>query len=389
MLFRNANLVLPDRIIPRGSLRIRNGIIVAIVDHDIAPLPDDEVYEVEGRFLAPGFIDLHIHGAMHRDAMEADPAAFRTICEYHAAGGTTALALTTVTATADRIFHTLHAVRKFREEEPTGARVLGVHIEGPYFSKEKPGAHPIELIRNPSSAEYERWLSLEDCITQMTLAPELPGAIKLIETLVQAGIRVSGGHSNAWDEEAAEALAHGMRQVTHTFNCMSTMRRRGPYRAAGLLEFAMSEPDILCELIADGRHVSPTLMRMLYQAKGRDGIALITDAAAGAGLAEGESFRLGQIEGIVQNDVALTADGKALCSSTATMIRCVRNMVQVVGVPFADAIRMATLNPARALRLDEHKGVLREGADADLVIIADTLEICATFVGGKQVYRAS
>ena len=292
--------------------------------------------------------------------MEADPAAFRTICEYHAAGGTTALALTTVTAAADRIFHVLHAVRKYREEEPTGARVLGVHIGGPYFSKDKPGAHPIDLIRNPSSAEYERWLSFDDCITQMTLAPELPGAIKLIETLVQAGIRVSGGHSNAWDEEAAEAFAHGMRQVTHTFNCMSTMRRRGPYRAAGLLEFAMSEPDILCELIADCRHVSPTLMRMLYQAKGRDGIALITDAAAGAGLAEGESFMLGQIEGVVKDEVALTADGKALCSSTATMIRCVRNMVQVVGVPFADAIRMATLNPARALRLDEHKGALRE-----------------------------
>src|SRR3954471_13556716 len=319
MLFRNANLILPDRIVPRGSLRTRGDKIVAVADHDVAPLQDDEVYDVKGRFLSPGFIDLHIHGAMNRDAMEADPAAFRIICDYHASGGTTALALTTVTATADRIFRVLHAVRKFREEEPTGSRVLGVHIEGPYFSKDKPGAHPIDLIRNPSPAEYERWLSFDDCITQMTLAPELPGAIKLIETLVQAGIRVSGGHSNAWDEEAAEAFAHGMRQVTHTFNCMSSTRRRGPYRVAGLLEFAMSEPEILCELIADTRHVSPTLTRMLYQAKGPDGIALVTDAGGGAGLAEGETFTLGQIDGVVKGGVALTADGHALCSSTSTM----------------------------------------------------------------------
>ncbi len=146
----------------------------------------------------------------------------------------------------------------------------------------------------------------------------------------------------------------------------------------------MSEPDILCELIADCRHVSPTLMRMLYHAKGPDGIALVTDAAAGAGLAEGERFHIGEIEGVVENDVAVTADGKALCSSTATMDRLVRNMVQVVGAPLHEAVRMATLNPARALRIAERKGVLAAGADADLVVLTDDLQVSETYVAGDK-----
>ncbi len=386
MLFRNAHLVFPDRIRPRGSVRVREGKITAVVEHDLAPEAGEEVVDAAGHFLAPGFIDLHIHGALRRDSMEADPAAYRTICRYHAAGGTTALALTTVCATDAQILRVLVAVQAFRAEPPVGAQVLGVHVEGPYFSPEKPGAHRIDLIRNPKPAEYERWLVHADAITQMTLAPELPGALALIEELVQAGIRVSGGHSDAWDEDAAAGFAHGMRQVTHTFNCMSSQRRRGAYRVAGLLEFALSEPEILCELIADARHVAPTLMRMLYQAKGPDGIALVTDAAAGAGLVEGEHFHLGEIAGVVENDVALTADRKALCSSTATMDRLVRNMVQLVGAPLHEAVRMATLNPARALGRHEQKGVLATGADADLVLLTDTLEVAATYVGGQCVY---
>ncbi len=382
MLFTNARLILPDRLTAAGSVRVRGASIESVSTAALPPEDGEEVLDLRGQFLAPGFIDLHIHGALRRDAMEATDEAFETICRYHAAGGTTALALTTVTATNERIVATLQAVKRYRQQSPRGAQVLGVHIEGPYFSREKPGAHPLELIRHPSPAEYGRWLEYADDITQMTVAPELPGALELIETLEQSGIRSSGGHSDAWDEEAAAAFARGMRQVTHTFNCMSTMRRRGPFRAGGLLEFALSESEILCELIADGKHVSPTLMRMLYQAKGPDGIALVTDAAAGAGLADGEHFNLGEIEGVVDDDVALTADRHALCSSTATMIRLVRNMVQIVGAPLHEAVRMATLNPARALGLEKTKGVLAEGADADLVVLGDDLEVTHTYVGG-------
>jgi N-acetylglucosamine-6-phosphate deacetylase len=386
MLFSNARLILPDRL-ATGHVRVRDAKIAEISTVPLQTGSGEESIDLGGKFLAPGFIDLHIHGALHRDAMEATDEAFRTICRYHAAGGTTALALTTVTTTSERIVATLEAVKRYRREPATGAQVLGVHVEGPYFSKEKPGAHPLELIRNPDPAEYGAWLEYADDITQMTVAPELPGALELIEELGARGIRASGGHSDAWDDEAAAAFARGMRQVTHTYNCMSSTRRRGPYRAGGLLEFALSEPEILCEVIADGCHVSPTLLRMAYQAKGPDGIALVTDAAAGAGLPEGAHFNLGLIEGVVHDNVALTADGHALCSSTATMIRLVRNMVQIVGAPLHEAVRMATLNPARALGLEGRKGVLAEGADADLVVLTDDLEVAATYVGGVKIER--
>ncbi|HEX8297356.1 MAG TPA: N-acetylglucosamine-6-phosphate deacetylase [Chthoniobacteraceae bacterium] len=388
MLLRNARLILPDRL-TQGHLRISAGKISALLTGDAVLLPEEEVLDLSGKFLAPGFIDLHLHGALRRDTMEANADAFAAICRYHARGGTTSVALTTITATTDEILRVLRAAEAYRTAPaPDGAQVLGVHLEGPYFSPEKPGAHRRDLIRNPQRAEWEQFLPHADVLTQITIAPELPGALELIETFSRAGIRVSGGHSDAWAEEASAAFAHGMRQVTHTFNCMSSARRRGPFREAGLLEFALSEPEILCEVIADGRHVSPTLLRMLYQAKGPAGIALITDATAGAGLAEEERFSLGQIACVVRGAVGLTADGQALAGSTAEMIRCVRGMVEFAGVPLTEAVQMATLNPARALGLEQRKGLLAIGADADLVVFDDDFRVTQTFVAGRPVFGA-
>ncbi|MEI8233854.1 MAG: N-acetylglucosamine-6-phosphate deacetylase [Verrucomicrobiota bacterium] len=386
LLFKNARLVFPDRIEPRGDLRVADGRIAAI-GPALTPEPGDMVQELGGRLLAPGFIDIHLHGALGRDAMEATSEAFEAICRHHATGGTTALALATVAAPTPAIVRVLDAAAAYRREPHDGAQLLGIHVEGPYFSPEKRGAHRPECLRNPTPADYAPLLERADALTQMTLAPELPGALALIEALRARGVRVSGGHSNAWDEEACAAFAHGMEGVTHTFNCMSSSRRRGPYRVAGLLEFALSEPGILCELIADGRHVSPTLMRMLYHAKGPEGIVLVTDATAGTGLPEKTPFQLGEIGCVVRDGVGLTAGGSALAGSTSPMIHLVRTLVQSAGVPLAEALRMASLNAARALSLP-HKGALAPGADADLVLLSDTLEVVATFVQGRRVYRA-
>ena len=384
MILANARLLFPDRL-ARGHMRVLNGKIGMISEQALEPLAGEPVIDLAGQFLAPGFIDLHIHGARNRDTMEASADAFAAICRHHAGGGTTALTLTTVTATSATIERVLRSAQAYRAQPASdGAQLLGVHIEGPYFSREKPGAHRLELIRNPRREEWEPWLE-SGLVTQMTVAPELPGALELIEALAQRGIIASGGHSDAWDEEASAGFAHGMRQATHTFNCMSSARRRGPFRVAGLLEFVMSEPEVLCELIADARHVSPTLMRLLYHAKGADGIALVTDAAAGAGLAQGDAFQLGDIACVVRDGVSLTADGKALASSVAGMIDLVRNMVQLVEVPLAEAVRMATLNPARALGIESRKGCLAIGADADLVSFTDDFRVTRTFIAGRDV----
>ncbi len=402
VIFRNGRLIFPDAIRDGFEVVAHDGKIVAVRDETNERA--DDVIDLEGNYLAPGFIDLHIHGAVGRDTMEATPEAFRVICDYHATGGTTSLLLTTATAPIEKILRVLQAARDCSRPAQSGrltgatpeslarprrqsavatAQILGVHLEGPFISKQKPGAQMAEFIRDPSPELTRQLLEFQDVIRLVTLAPELPGALSLIEQLRGRNIRVSGGHSNAWDEEARAAFDHGMRQVTHTFNCMSSARRRGPYRVAGLLEFAMSEPQILCELIADGHHVLPTLMKMLYRAKGAAGIALVTDATAGAGLPNESHFQLGGIDCVVKDGVCFLANGSALAGSATRMIDLVRTMLRSTGISLPEAIQMATANPARALGLEERKGFLKAGADADFAVISPEFEVVRTVVAGS------
>jgi N-acetylglucosamine-6-phosphate deacetylase len=314
--------------------------------------------------------------------MEASMDAFRAICDYHASGGTTSLLLTTATAPIDTIADVVKAIRDCRSSIQ---QIAGAHVEGPFISKAKPGAQRVEFIQDPTPQRFAPLLEYSDVIKRMTLAPELPGALDLIDQLVKREVDVSGGHSDAWDEQARAAFEHGMRSVTHTFNCMSSARRDGIYRKAGLLELALSEPEILCELIADGHHVSATLMKMLYRAKGAYGTCLVTDATAGAGLPAGSRFSLFGRECIVENGVCLLADRSALAGSAARMIDLVRTLVQDAGVQLSEAITMATKTPARAIGL-KTKGSLEIGADADFAILSRDLEVVQAFVGGDEVF---
>ena len=228
-------------------------------------------------------------------------------------------------------------------------------------------------------------MKFTDILKRVTLAPEIDGALDLIEALTRAHVSVSGGHSDAWDEQARAGWERGMRSVTHVFNCMSSARRRDAYRVAGLLEFVLAEPSIHCELIADGHHVSPTLMKMLYRAKGADGVSLVTDATAGAGLANGAHFRLADTECVVRDGACFLADGSALAGSAARMIDLVRTMVAQVGLPIHEAIRMATSNPAREIGL-KAKGRIEVGADADFVVLSHDMKVVRTIIGGRQVW---
>ena len=378
MIFTNARLIFPDGICDGFEIVVQEGKIAAIRDRSLAHRKD-EVIDLNGNYLAPGFIDLHVHGALGRDTMEASAEAFRAICDFHASGGTTSLLLTTATAPLDEIVKVLQAVRDCRQAIRP---IVGVHVEGPFISKAKAGAQRAEFIQDPSPAAVRQLLEHADVLKRVTIAAELPGALEAIELFRARGISVSGGHTDAWDEEARAAFDRGMRSVTHTFNCMSTARRRGVYRVAGLLEFALSEPDISCELIADSHHVSPTLMKMLYSAKGPHGICLVTDAIAGAGLPERSQFALFGKDCIMENGVCLLADHSALAGSAARMIDLVRIMVREVNVPLNEVIAMATENPARAIGLNT-KGRLSVGADAELVVLSPQLDVVRTFCSGE------
>jgi N-acetylglucosamine-6-phosphate deacetylase len=381
MILTNARLIFPGG--------IRDGLEVVVSDGRITELRqagyvgEKDVVDLAGNYLAPGFIDLHIHGAVGRDTMEGSAKAFRAICDYHASGGTTSLLLTAATSPIKTIVKVINAVRDCRSSI---SQIAGVHVEGPFISKAKAGAQRETLMRTPTPKTYEPLLECADVIRRMTLAPELPGAIALIDELRERNIDPSGGHSDAWEEDARAAFEHGMRSVTHVFNCMSMSRRRGRDRVAGLLEFALSEPEIICELIADGHHVSPAMMKMLYRAKGPRGICLVTDATAGAGLPEGSKFSLYHNKCIVEGGVCLLADRSALAGSASRMIDLVRTMVTNVNVPLNEAVAMATDTPAYMIGLTT-KGQFKIGGDADLVVISPELEVVQTFVAGEEIFR--
>src|SRR5213083_1046494 len=360
MIFTNARLIFPDGVRDGLELVAEEGKITAIREQTQSG--GEGVINLQGNYLAPGFIDLHVHGALGRDTMEASAEAFRAICDFHASGGTTSLLLTTATAPIEKIMAALNAVRDSthrggRGSHPTSV-IAGVHAEGPFISKAKCGAQREEFIQVPSPARVQQLLDHADVIKRVTIAPELSGALEAIENFQTRGISVSGGHSDAWDEEARAAFERGMRSVTHTFNC---------------------------ELIADGHHVSPTLMKMLYYAKGPGGICLVTDATAGAGLPDGSRFSLFGNDCIVDGGVCLLADRSALAGSAARMIDLVQTMVNEVEVPLHEALAMATENPARAIGL-ERKGRLAIGTDADLIVLSRELEVLRTFVGGDEIF---
>src|SRR5438067_7594147 len=242
MIFRNARLIFADGIREGLEIVTQQGKIAEIRQQTKAPAND--IANLDGNYLAPGFVDLHVHGAVGRDTMEASEEAFRAICGFHASGGTTSLLLTTATAPIDAIVDVVKAVRNCRSSIK---QVVGVHVEGPFISKIKCGAQRVEFIQSPSPVAVQLFLGHADVIKRITIAPELPGALEAIEKFHTREISVSGGHSNAWDDEAQAASARGMSSVTHIFNCMSSARRRGIHRVAALLEFGLSEPTVLCE----------------------------------------------------------------------------------------------------------------------------------------------
>jgi N-acetylglucosamine-6-phosphate deacetylase len=381
MIFTNARVIFPDAVREGLAVTVRAGKIVEIGP---AVADSNDTVDLHGDFLAPGFVDLHVHGGNGHDAMEATAEAFGAIYDYHASGGTTSLLLTTATAPFPEILLALTQIGKLRGRIPG---IAGAHVEGPFISRDYAGAQNPEFICEANAELIGCLLEHRDVIKRITIAPEIRGAMTAMRDLSEAGIVVSGGHSNAWEEEARAAVGNGMRSVTHTFNCMSSARRRGTKRIAGLLEVALSEPKICCELIAEEHHVSPALMKLLYCAKGVPGICLVSDATAGAGLADGSLFQLGGRNCVAKDGACFLADEPVLAGSASRLIDLVRMMMREVALPLPEVIAMASLNPARDAGLAD-KGEIAVGKDADLVVLSPDLEVLQTYVAGNPSFRA-
>ncbi|MGQ9631863.1 MAG: N-acetylglucosamine-6-phosphate deacetylase [bacterium] len=392
LFFVNGRIITPFRTIEGGGLEVRGGEIGRVAPMAELDIPGGaEIIDVGGNFIAPGFIDIHVHGGGGADTMDASVPALERISEIHAKGGSTAILPTTSAGDVNGIFPILDAVREAKRREVRGAKILGVHLEGPYFSHEQRGAQDPRYIKDPDPAEYSKILDYSDDILRFSAAPELRGGLELGRELRRRGIVASIAHSNATYDEVLKALEAGYTHVTHLYSGTSGVRRINLYRVAGVIESAYLLDDLTVEIIADGKHLPPSLLLLVVKTKGADRVSLITDAMRAAGMPPGE-YTIGASEDgqsvVVEDGVAKLPDRTAFAGSVATMNALVRNMVDLVGVPLQDAVRMASLSPAKVLRLDSRKGSLAEGKDADIVVFDEGVNIWMTIVEGRVVYRA-
>ena len=320
----NARLVLEDQIVDKGLVLVKDDLIDT-VDQGVPPDRYERI-DAKGHFLAPGFIDLHVHGGRGSEFLDATADAFLTAADFHLSGGTTALCPTAATATYNHFDSFLQAweIAKNRSK----VRLLPVHLEGPHLAPSKAGAQDPKLMSAPGTEQRDWMLSRAQNISQITIAPEVPGALQFIAAVTRAGVTMSAGHTEASDEDMRAAVDVGLTKVTHLFNAMSTARKRGLFRQAGTLEFALSDEKTFCELVADGFHVSPTLLKLAYRAKGSERIALVSDCLAGGGLPEGSKFQLGSLPCKVGPGYCLLEDESALAGSLARMIDLVRTITQ-------------------------------------------------------------
>lgn len=375
MYIQNAKIIYPDRI-ESGSVSIQDQRITGI--NGEIPDKNDMIIDGQGLYLAPGFIDIHIHGAGGHDTMEGTPEALDSIATTIAAQGTTAFLPTTMTTPVDRINHALRAIGQRRDGGGPGAQVLGAHLEGPFISGAAIGAQNPAYLQEPSIDVYQAMTEgCGDVPVSITMACELEGSDALITYLAGQGLVVSIGHSNATYEEVCRAVAAGASHTTHLFNGMSGLHHREP----GVVGATFDLEALTTEVITDGIHISWPVLRTTFRQKGTDQVCLISDAMMACGMPDGV-YELGGQEVIVADKAARLRTG-SLAGSVLTLREAVRNVTRHCGIPLHEAVKMATLNPARFCGVDDHKGRIAPGYDADLVLFDEDFQIKQVIIGGK------
>ena len=385
MLTITGNVVTPDGLIPSGALTINDSGTIAEASQTRTASRQSMDFDMPGFLVLPGFVDVHVHGGGGADFMHGTPDAARQIARTHARFGTTSLLATTLTASREDTNKAVEAARTVLADPGEGeARVLGIHLEGPYICAVKRGAQPAQFVRTPDAEEFAYWIALSNnTVRKITLAPEVPGAEEIIRLAHSSSITASLGHTNATAAEAEAAIGWGVTSATHLFNAMTEMHHREP-GAAGA---ALARPEIVCEVIADGVHLDPLIVRLTVAAKGPLGVVLITDAIEGAAMPNGE-YQIGGHPIFVRDGTAAFADG-TLAGSVLTMNRAFTNLRRFApAVSLADAARMSSGNALRQMGLSHRLGTLAPGMTADVVILhPDTGEVEATLVSGKVAYR--
>lgn len=382
ILIHNARVILPTAVYERGWLLSQGRQITRIGKGPAPDFAGAETIDAGGLTLIPGFIDVHVHGAVGHETMDANPDGLRAMARFYAQHGVTGFLPTTWTAARDLIMPALEMIAEMRGPQPAGATILAAHLEGPFINVEKRGAQRAQDVRRADRAEALAYLDL-GVIRLLVLAPEFEENRWLISESVQRGVTVSLAHTSATYQQVVEAAALGLSHATHTYNAMTGLNHREP----GTLGAVMTLHDIYCELIADNIHVHPAAMRILFAAKGPDRIVLITDSVRSAGMPEGQ-YQIDERTVMVKDGAVRLPDG-TLAGSTLTMDRALRNFMQATGQPLENIWQVSSLNAARSLHMAAQKGSLEVGKDADFVLVDEHINVHLTVAEGRVVHRAS
>jgi N-acetylglucosamine-6-phosphate deacetylase len=394
LIFLGGTIILPNGLLLNGAVVVEGDRITRV----LPPTAEidrggSEVHPLNGVYLSPGFVDLHVHGGAGADFMDGTAEAFRTVCQAHLRHGTTSLLPTTTVARHEQHLAFLQTCRELMHAGTDGARILGAHLYGPYFAREARGCHPADPVRPPKPAEFEQYLAFADAIATATVAPELPGAEAFVRACRSRGIVCNAGHSHATFAQMEAAVAWGLRHVDHLFCAMSDrarLRQTQTYpMRGGVLEATLYFDGLTTEVIADGKHLNRELLLLAYKIKGPDRLALVTDCNRALDMPDGE-YLFGPLDGgerIVKRDgVGLMPDGSALASSVVGMDHCVRTFHQLTGVPLHEVVRMASLTPARILGRDRELGSIEPGKQADVLVLDRELNVRDVYLNGERVH---
>jgi N-acetylglucosamine-6-phosphate deacetylase len=386
LAIKGGAVVTANEVIESGVVLCEDGRIKAVGSAGaIEPEPGSQIIDAAGRVVMPGFIDTHFHGSGGDDVMANGAEGIRRISRALLKFGTTGYLATTIAARHEELMRAVEDTIAAEEDDPRAAEILGLHIEGPYINPKFKGAQPEWGIRDPNFDECNQLLdSAAGRIKIMTIAPELPGGLEMIRMLADAGVAPSVGHSEADYDTALAAIEAGATRATHLFNAMSGVHHRKPGLAAAVL----NEPGIHAEMICDGVHVNPRMVSLAWKAKGRDGMALITDATAAQGVGDG-LFTLGDFRIQVRGPLCTLMDGVTIAGSVLTMNLAVANAVSFTGMSLIDAAHLASLAPAEACGVAHRKGSIEAGKDADLVILNPDFSVSHTIRDGVVAYQVN
>ncbi|MCL2056507.1 MAG: N-acetylglucosamine-6-phosphate deacetylase [Oscillospiraceae bacterium] len=386
-LVQNGMVILPHRVIPTGGVMVEGGKITDILDRPIsAPPADIRVIDAAGRVISPGFVDIHVHGGGGLEFMGSTPEEIAKICAAHSRFGTTSILPATLTAPIDELVSAIQNIRAAKDICKE-ADILGVHLEGPFISQQQRGAQAPEYILTPDEDSIKLLLDHGDIIRMMGAAPEIPGGFELGREIAKRGITASISHSDATFEQIEQALDYGYADVTHIYSGCSSMHRKNAYRIAGVVEAGLYFDELTVSVIADGKHLPPPLLKLIYKCKGANRIALITDglAASAAGYAEGTVYtQKNGVQTILEDGVMKLPDRSSFAGSCADMPRLVRVMTELAGVPLADAVKMASQTPANIIG-KKNKGRIAIGCDADIILFDKNIDVSFVMLRGEVV----